>query len=514
MPSPAERAIPRATFSALLAIAVMLAATLFTAAPAAADHDVTPARLHGDDRFATAAAIAEFDHPNGSGVALLANGMGFADALAASPLSRSTIAPLLLTYHDRIPAATDQAFTDLGVQEIVLLGGTAAISAEVEADLQARFDRVTRFGGESRFHTAADIGASIDASPNAEIGEIGGERTAMVVNAYASADAVVAGAFAAGQANPFPILFTEQGILTHITEQALSDLGIEHTIIVGGPLAVGDRVEQRLTELGMDPTRLGGEDRLETATLVADHAQVALGWDADLVNLTRGDEFADALAAGPYAGRAGAPILLTENPTVLGENTSTWLEAACPNISTIRAIGGTAAVATSVLEHAEGHAEACHAGTQTEQTYMVAPMEPVQADPGTTFEAEVIGRYDDAAFTGPVDVAIFPCAFTGIIGPGPDTFQDANGDQAADFRGESDGDSAAIVTMNGDPVGPAGYVADASPEGGTLAIGARAESSDCVVVTVWDDTDGDGQLDVDGNGEPTEPYGVTEISWG
>lgn len=513
MRSVTSSARARSTISGLLAIAAMLAATLLTAAPAAADHEVSPARVEGDTRFATAAAIAELDHPDGSGVALLANGMGFADALAASPLSRSTIAPLLLTHHDEIPPATDQAFTDLGVQEIVLLGGPAAISAELEAELEARFDRVTRFEGDTRFHTAAAIGASIDASPNAGIGEIGGERTAMIVNAFAPADAVLAGSFAAGQPNPFPILFTEQGVLTHITEQALSDLGIEHVVIVGGELAVGSGVEQRLADLGMNPTRLGGHDRLHTATLVADHAQLALGWDTALVNLARGDDFADALAAGPYAGRAGAPLLLTETPAVLGQNTATWLEAECPAISTIRAIGGQAAVTTAVLERAEGRAEACHAGVESRQTYMVAPMEPVEMSPGERYEINVIGRYDDAAFTGPVNVAIFPCAYADVVGSGADTFQDADRDGAADFIGESDGDSAAIVDVNGAAQEPAGQVFATTPQDGTIDVGLRAEAPDCVVVVAYEDVDGDGQLDVDSNGEPTEPYGVTEISW-
>jgi len=504
----------RPTLGALLAVGAMLAAVLFTAAPAAADHDVQPARLEGDTRFATAAAIAAFDHPDGSGVALLANGMGFADALAASPLSRSTIAPLLLTQRDDIPAATEQAFTDLGVQEVVLLGGTAAISAELEAELEQRFDRVTRFDGATRFQTAIRIAESINASPNASIGEIGGQRTAMIVNAFTPADAVLAGAFGAGQENPFPILFTEQGILTGTTEQALRDLGIQHAIIVGGPLAVGDQVEQRLGELGLDPTRLGGQTRLDTATLVADHAQLVLGWDGDLVNLARGDDFADALAAGPYAGRAGAPILLTENPTELGAPTAQWLSAECAAIGTIRAIGGEAAVATATLEAAEAAAENCHDGTQTQQTYMVAPMEAVEYDVGTRAPSEVIGRYDDAALTGPVNVAIFPCRFTDVTGSDPDTFQDATGDGNADFLGKSDAGSAAIVDVNGDPVGPAGQVTGVVPTEGTIEIGLRAEASDCVVVAVYDDENGNRELDVGTDGQPTEPYGVTEISWG
>jgi putative cell wall-binding protein len=501
----------RSTLSGLLAIAAMVAATFLAAAPASADHDVSPARLEGENRFATAAEIARFDHPGGSGVALVANGMGFADALAASPLSRSTVAPLLLTQRDVIPAATDQAFEDLGVQEVVLLGGTAAISAELEAALQDRFDRVTRFEGDTRFDTAAAIGASIDASPNASVGEIEGERTAMIVNAFAPADAVLAGAFAAGQPNPFPVLFTEQGTLTGITEQALTDLSIEHVIIVGGELAVGSSVEDRLADLGMNPTRLGGSDRLATATLVADHAQLLLGWDTDLVNLARGDDFADALAAGPYAGRAGAPILLTENPTALGNNTATWLEQECPNISTIRAIGGQAAVTTAVLESAEQRAESCHAGTQ--QTFLVAPQEPVEVSVGDHYEFDVISRYDDQPFTGPVNAAIFPCRSANVVGADPQTFEDADGDGNADFITQSDTGSAAIVGVNGTATPASGQVRDVSPEGDMLSVQLRAEAEDCAVFVVYDDVNGNAELDVDANGEPTEPYGVGQISW-
>lgn len=107
-----ERTRIRSLLAGVLSAAVVVAAAVAGASPAAADHDVQPARFAGDTRFETAADIARFDHPEGSGVALLANGMGFADALAAGPMSRSTVAPLLLAQHDRIPPATEQAFVD------------------------------------------------------------------------------------------------------------------------------------------------------------------------------------------------------------------------------------------------------------------------------------------------------------------------------------------------------------------------------------------------------------------
>lgn len=506
-----ERA--RSTISGLLAIAAMLAATLFAAAPAAAEHDVSPARLEGDTRFATAAEIADFTFPNGSGVALLANGIRFADALAAAPLSRSTDAPLLLTERDRLPAATDAALTGLGVSEVVILGGSNAVSAELEAQLQDRFDRVVRFAGDTRFGTATRIAESIDASPNADIGEVDGARTAMIVYAFSAADAVLASSFAAGQANPFPVLFTEHETLTPETEQALGDRGIEHVIIVGGPLAVSEQVEQRLADLGMNPTRLGGGDRLGTAAEVADHARFVLGWNTDLVNLTRGDLFADALAAGPYAGRTGSPILLTESPTLLGQSTADWLRARCPGIGTIRAIGGQAAVSTAVLDAATTEAEDCHDQTESQQSFLVAPQEPVEVSAGDRYQLDVLNRYD-AAFTGPVNLAIFPCQFAEVIGAGPDTFQDGDLDGHADFIGESDAGSAAIVDVNGATIAAAGQVTDATPtDDGRIAVGLRAEAADCTVFVIYDDVDGDDELDVDANGEPTEPYGVGVVSW-
>lgn len=505
----------RSAISGLLAIAAMLAAALFAAAPAAADHDVAPARLEGDTRFSTAAQIADFTFPDGSGVALLANGTRFADALAAAPLSRSTDAPLLLTQRDRLPDATDAAFTDLGVREVVILGGPAAVSVELEAELQDRFDRVVRFEGDTRFGTATRIAESIDASPNADVGEIDGERTAMIVYAFSAADAVLASSFAAGQADPFPVLFTEFDRLTPETEQALTDRGIEHVIIVGGPLAVSDGVEQRLADLGMDPTRVSGADRLGTAAAVADHARFVLGWDTDLVNLARGDVFADALAAGPYAGRTGSPILLTEDATELGQSTAGWLRARCPGIGTIRAIGGQAAVSTAVLDAAITEAEDCHGDqTETQQTFLVAPQEPVEVSAGTRYQLDVLSRYDDAELTGPVNLAIFPCAYSDVVGAGPDTFQDGDLDGNADFLGESDAGSAAIVDVNGTAIGAAGQVTDASTnDEGRIAVGLRAEAADCAVFVVYDDRNGDDQLDVDTDGQPTEPYGVGQLSW-
>lgn len=505
--------VRRRLATGLLAVIASLAAMVAAAAPAQAAHDVTPARIEGANQYDTAAKIAEFDHPEGSGVALLANGTDFPDALAASALSRPTIAPILLTTTDAVPASTVEALENLGVQRVVILGGTEAVSQAVEDNLNNDYT-VVRHAGDTRFETAVEVAQAIVASPNASIGTMDGRRTAIIVNGLAFPDAVSAGPLAAGQSDPFPILLTSRDSIHPTTDAALTDLDIGHVVIVGGTAVVSAEVEQTLEGRGVAVTRLGGQNRSETATLVADHAALALGFDASVVNLARGDFFADALAAGPMAGRNQSPILLAATPDVLGEVNRAWLGGKCAEVTAIRALGGPAAISVETLEAAEQAAENCHDRAESQQTFMVAPMEPVEAASGVRVTSDVIGRYDDQTFSGPVDVAIFPCANAAIIGAGDQTFVDADGDGLADGLGESDTGNAAIIDVNGEPVGPAGVVRGVGPaDDGILEVGMVAEGADCVVFTVFEDTDGDLQLSVDAEGRPTEPYGVNQVSW-
>ena len=56
----------------------------------------TVTRLAGADRFATSAAVSRAYYPVGTGVAFIANGLGFADALAGAPLAGKLGGPILL----------------------------------------------------------------------------------------------------------------------------------------------------------------------------------------------------------------------------------------------------------------------------------------------------------------------------------------------------------------------------------------------------------------------------------
>ena len=96
----------------------------------------TMERWAGADRYATAAAISLKTYPLGATTAYLASGENYPDALAGAPVAARAGAPLLLTGRDCVPASTRAELTRLRATNIVVLGGTSAVS-EAAANLTA-----------------------------------------------------------------------------------------------------------------------------------------------------------------------------------------------------------------------------------------------------------------------------------------------------------------------------------------------------------------------------------------
>ena len=106
--------------------------------------------LPGDNRFATAAAIATLIAPNGADEVVIANGMNFPDALSVASHAAKAGTPILLTTTDKIPAETQGALDTLGTQqETIVVGGKTVVSKAVEKKLPS----ATRLGGKDRYET-------------------------------------------------------------------------------------------------------------------------------------------------------------------------------------------------------------------------------------------------------------------------------------------------------------------------------------------------------------------------
>ena len=331
-------------------LALSGAAVAATASPASALPGFTFERIEGVNRYETAANIARSAFPTGTEVAIVARGDVFADALTANYLAGAIGAPVLLTTSRGLPEVTTEVLAELGVQAVVIVGGTTAVSQAVEDELAADYD-VDRLGGADRYLTAELVAATTAAVNEGAVGEFNGLRTAILGSGQSFPDVLAAAPLS--YAGNHPLLITRPTGLPESTEDVLVGLDIEQVILVGGtdvvPKAVADRVA---TVTGNPVVRLFGQTRYETAAAIAEAAYDDFGFDEAHVNLARGDVFADALAGGPHAGEEMAPIVLT-TPTTLAPATAGFLEDHSDTLVDGHIFGGVNAVNSAVEEAAE-----------------------------------------------------------------------------------------------------------------------------------------------------------------
>lgn len=216
--------------SSLLAIAALV----LLAVPLAAigQPDALVDRLAGQDRVHTAIQIAR-DTYDQADTAVLATARNYPDALAGSVLAHTLAAPLLLVEPDTIPQPVLDTLNELGVNQIVLLGGETAISPPVEAQLADRFGdgQVDRIAGATRYHTAVRVAQQAVAALS----------TVVLATGTNFPDAVSASALAASRG--WPVLLTDPGQVPDILAWYLDGLADPPTVLpIGGPVAIADAV--------------------------------------------------------------------------------------------------------------------------------------------------------------------------------------------------------------------------------------------------------------------------------
>jgi putative cell wall-binding protein len=328
--------------------AVLLAATAIIGIESAAGaaSRVDSDRLWGADRYETAAEIAEeFAAAAGTiDTVIVASGESFADALAATPLASVLDAPILLSPPGALHAATRSFIQRHRVDDIIIAGGAAAISDDVEDALAGLISgRPQRLEGSDRYRTVVDIAREI------RVGEIGdycgdGRRTALLATGEKFADALALSPLA--YAGPHPVLLSEPDRLPASVRNYFVDYSIEQVLIAGGTAAIADTVEAEVSGLGIRVRRLWGQDRFETAAEIA-KALADRCFGSDEFGLADGRKFPDALVGGALLGLRRAPLLLSE--PVLPAATRRFLAGPVPDAGTVQLtiFGGPAAVSDS-----------------------------------------------------------------------------------------------------------------------------------------------------------------------
>lgn len=115
-------------------------------------------RIYGADRYATAVKIGEqLRAEKPSDTAILATGLNYPDALSIAPFAGKLHYPVLFTGNGALNEQTKQALTVWGVKNVYILGGTGAVSTEVENTLKALGVTVTRLAGSDRYQTSLAI---------------------------------------------------------------------------------------------------------------------------------------------------------------------------------------------------------------------------------------------------------------------------------------------------------------------------------------------------------------------
>lgn len=154
-----------------------------------------------------------------------------------------------------------------------------------------------------------------------------GETDTVVIATMSGFYDALAAAPLAGSFNA-PVLLTKKTELSPETEAMIDYLEADHAIIVGGPAAVSENVENALvSKLGYkNVDRVWGDNAQETAVKIGQEARAHMTPSGVGIVATSAS-YQDALAIAPYAYSRVAPIYLTNRKGELSADTLAAIQA-------------------------------------------------------------------------------------------------------------------------------------------------------------------------------------------
>ncbi len=288
-------------------------------------------RVSGTDSYGTAIALSQSYFQDGFGGTVVLAAEGSPDSLGGGPYALAENAPLLLTSPDGIPDEVKTEIERLQPMQVVILGGTGAVSLNTEVELRDMgVPVVRRLFGATRYDTASQIAQEL-----VNAGLVGNQGLKIAVaNGAAYADAVAGGPVAA--ANGMPVLLVKNTSIPDGTAAFIAKNNPESTLVFGASGVVSDAVVSELPS----PTVLGGIDRYDTAARIAAYGIDTLGMQARIVGLGGGanGSLFNSLAAAPILGARNQTLVLTTADS-LSSATSDFLTARAGTIARITAVG-------------------------------------------------------------------------------------------------------------------------------------------------------------------------------
>lgn len=258
--------------------------------------------LIGSTRYSTAVEVSKEGWSSAS-TAILVNGSAIADGLTATPLAAAYDAPILLTKNNEIPAETMAEMVRLGVNRVILIGGTSVISDGVSSSLRANGYAVSRIGGTNRYETSLKIAKELD--------QLVDVNTTFLAYGYGEPDALSIAAQAGTVMQP--IILTDKGNVPANTYDWLRTESLETSYFIGGTTVIQPSVMtsmQSITAQDIMANRLSGENRQDTNAKVIDYFYNEASMPTIMVAHASTAKLVDALSAGPLAAKYNVPVLL------------------------------------------------------------------------------------------------------------------------------------------------------------------------------------------------------------
>ncbi|MGH9226206.1 MAG: sialidase family protein [Acidimicrobiales bacterium] len=265
-------------------------------------------------RVKLSVALSQLAYPGGSErvgrvdpsrIVVVGDGATASTALVGGVLARGFYGPLLITRADGLTGELKDEVRRLGPAGVFVLGDEEEVSARVMADLAEAGvkENVVRIAGATPAEMAKAAAVAMDMRTE-EIrkeGKVGAFGSAVIVNPDSAEVATAASLAAADRA---PILFAGGTNLPGPTADAIRELGIPETLVVGNSRSVSDDVLGRLPK----PKRLDG-DGVEGVSLAVAREAMARDLPSNILYIADSGRPFDQAIVGAAAGRLGGLML-------------------------------------------------------------------------------------------------------------------------------------------------------------------------------------------------------------
>ncbi|WP_440707880.1 cell wall-binding repeat-containing protein [Herbiconiux sp. YIM B11900] len=254
-------------------------------------------RTAGADRFEVSANLSMNNFFPYVDEVFIASGLNFADALSGSAVAGYRQAPMLLVGGgSEAPAVIRSELSRLKPKKIIVVGGPASVSVELEHGLSQFAPSVVRVSGADRYEVSANL---------ASLGYGTGTETIYVASGDVFPDALSAAAAAGDE--PGPVVLVQRDAIPPAVEQYLRhDASLTQIVMIGGPSTISSSVALQLSRFARVQGIPGADRFAVSAATSANHFCA----DRSMVFIASGEVFPDALSGSAVAIQWGSPVLL------------------------------------------------------------------------------------------------------------------------------------------------------------------------------------------------------------